>query len=220
MTRDKDEDSKYTFIKKWYQETEKKMDDAWRKEGKGFDINAVEQVMFTATSGLISELAPDIDIYTLNKVQQQFMPFLKAAREEFSKQKEGGNTQRFTREDGIFPEVIQSFFHKIAKWFRNDNPTVADLMEDAAKIVYQDAKENGAKYTNQRKALEEFEEVSRKKQEREDATFRLQSTPQEIAERDVASKRLQAIFDKDTKIGSPDSTPSSSSAPTRQNTRR
>ncbi len=216
MTRDKDKDSKYTFIKKWYQETEEKMDKAWRTEGNGFDIDKVAQVIFTQTSELISELAPDIDMYEYGKVQAQFKPILNKAKEEFEKQKNSDQSLRFTRKDGIFPAMIQSFLHKIAKWFRNDNPTVADLMEDAAKIIYKDAKENSEKYTNQREALEKFEEVSRKRQEREDSTYRLQSTPQEIADRDKAAKRLQTIFDMDAEIGSPDRTPSSSSTRQKQ----
>ena len=76
MTRDKDKDSKYTFIKKWYQDTEDKMEQAWRTKGKGFDIDNVAQVMFTQTSALISELAPDIDMYEYGKVQAQFTPIL------------------------------------------------------------------------------------------------------------------------------------------------
>ena len=69
------------------------------------------------------------------------------------------------------------------------------------------------------KGLEKFEEVSKERQEREDSTYRLQSTPQEIADRDKAAKRLQAIFDRDTEIGSPDRTPSSSSPTTPQKQR-
>ena len=141
MTKGKLEESEYLVIKKWYQKTEDAMDKAWGT-GESWNIDKIAQVMFNATHDLLKDLAPDIDSESLSKVQANFQPFLTKAKEEFQKQKNSNVQLRFIREDGIFPAMIQSFFHAIAKYFRKDNPTVADLMEDAAKIVYQDAKES------------------------------------------------------------------------------
>ena len=200
MTKNKLKDSEYLIIKKWYQETEKAMAYAWRTEGIGFDINKVVPIMFLKTSELFQELAPDADIYKLGEVQAQFQPILNKAKEELEKQKRNNLIQHFTREDGILPAMIQSFFHAIARYFRKDNPTVADLMEDAAKIVYKDAQENSEKYTAEREEREQYETQYKENQERADATVQLQSTPEERAKWKEAAARLQAIFDKDSPI--------------------
>ena len=80
--KDKLEESEYVVIKKWYQKTEEAMDKAWRTEGKGFEIEKVGQAMFLATSQLLQDRAPDIDIYRLGEIQKQFLPIVKKAEEE------------------------------------------------------------------------------------------------------------------------------------------
>ncbi|MEI6188044.1 MAG: hypothetical protein WCP46_06050 [Alphaproteobacteria bacterium] len=194
MAKDELEESEYVVIKKWYQKTEEAMDKAWRTGDKGHDIEKAGHAMFEAVSDLLRKLAPDIDLGKLGEVQKQFLPILKKAQEEFKKQKDINGEVRFTREDGILPAMIQSFFHTIAKFFRGFNPTVADLMEDAAKIVYEE-KKNSAEYTKSKVAQEQYAEQSRERQERADSTFRLQSTSEEIAARKATAERLQNIFD-------------------------
>ncbi len=186
-------DSEYSFIKKWYQETEAKMDLAWGQGGRGFEIEAVAQVMFLETSKLLEKLAPDADIYALGKVQNQFGGLLVQAKNEFEKQKQKNPALRFTRGDGIFPAIIQSFFHAIAKYFRKDKPRVADLMEDAARIVYEDARQNSKVYTAERQVAEGYEAVQSRALQKENEDLMKSRTPEQIA----GGLRMKAIFDQD-----------------------
>jgi hypothetical protein len=147
--------------------------------------------MFKATRDLLEDLAPDIDSESLSKVEAKFQPFLTKAKEEFQKQKKSNVQLRFTREDGIFPAMIQSFFHEIAKFFREfvrEKPTVADLMENAAKVVYAE-KKNSAEYTKQKQEAEKYADLSQEEPGPDTRT----------AEEKAAAKRIKAIFYPDTR---------------------
>lgn len=145
MAKDK-KDSEYTTIIKWYQETEKDMNAALDRHPNDYGLGEAVKIMSSATKKLFEKLAPKAMDSDFDNVKALAQDTLKKAQRAFKEQKRENPGISFTREDGIFPDMIQNFLHKIARYFRKDKPTVADLMEDVAKIVHKHVREEERGY--------------------------------------------------------------------------
>jgi hypothetical protein len=138
-------DTEYQQIKQWYNQQFAGNVHEWFEASDSREMKViVKEQLRRALNALTGEGLPAMDEAT----QERFNGIIDSAATKFmahyNSEEIAGRNPDFTRTDSsffqMFSSTLQNMFHEVAKLFRSSNPSVADLCEEAAKIVIAEAK--------------------------------------------------------------------------------
>ena len=132
--------SEKQLIKDWYNETATAIDIAARQNRTGLsDEAAIESAMSTRVFALIDQLAANnsVEVTDHSEILKKVGPIIKSACQEYIKS---------NKPEGQASKGWRTMLNGVTRLFGRTKPNVADLMKEAAGVVYKDIEKKLPQY--------------------------------------------------------------------------